>query len=81
MLIAGMLGERGLAFFSERTGKKGHVKSFNARFRAMVFPGDKISIGGIVKSAGDQEWTVDLQAKNQKDEVTTTALITIRVGQ
>lgn len=81
MLIAGMLGERGLSYFQEVSGKKGFINQFNSRFRAMVFPGDKISIGGTVKRSDSKEWVLDLQAKNQKGEITTTALMTILITQ
>ena len=81
MLIAGMLGERGLEFFKEASGQTGFTSCFNARFRAMVFPEDRISIGGVVRSSTESEWVLELQAKNQKDEVTTSAVMTVKVSQ
>jgi acyl dehydratase len=69
MLTAGFLATRAREF-----APGWQVKRFQCRFKAMTFPGDVISVGGVVKDAGETSITLDLQAKNQRGEVTSTAV-------
>lgn len=74
MLSAGILGERAQRAVRESSNYSAFKLSrFQTRFKAMVFLGDNISVGGTVKEATDSKLVLDLQAKNQKDEVVTTA--------
>jgi acyl dehydratase len=70
MLVAGWMGERAMRFISEQAPEMRLVE-FSTRFRAMVFPGDVISVGGTAKVV-DGGLLLDLVAKNQKGETTTT---------
>jgi acyl dehydratase len=77
MVVAAWIAERALRF-----GGEAHLdmelKEFSTRFRAMVFLGDVISVGGTVKESGPEGVTLELQAKNQKGEVTTTGIARFR---
>jgi len=77
MLTSAMIAERAMAFAhggGEGEGKlpEGKLIAFQSRFKSMTFLGDVISIGGTVKAVKDEEIVIDLQARNQKGEVTTT---------
>jgi acyl dehydratase len=75
MLTAAFLAERAVRFGRQEIGGHWRLKQFKTRFKAMTFPGDVISIGGSVTSVTEDgnEVAIDLQARNQKGEVTTTA--------
>ncbi len=74
MLCAAMLGERAESFVRKERGFAGaRLIEFQTRFKAKVFPGDALVIGGVVKEASDTAVALELQAKNAKGEVTTTA--------
>jgi len=76
MLSAGFLAERARRAVKESpTYSSFKISRLQTRFKAMVLPGDVISIGGTVKEATDSKLVLDLQAKNQKDEVVTTATV------
>jgi len=76
MLSAGFLAERARRAVKESsTYQTFQIARFQSRFKAMVFLGDVISIGGTVKEATDSKLVLDLQAKNQKDEVVTLATV------
>jgi acyl dehydratase len=69
MLASAWLAERALAF----SGPLGlRMVEFSSRFRAMVFLGDVIAVGGTVKEVTETSVTIDLLARNQKGETTTT---------
>jgi acyl dehydratase len=69
MLTAGFLATRAREFVPGW-----QVRRFQCRFKAMTFLGDVISVGGVVKEAGASSVTLELQARNQKGEITTTAV-------
>jgi acyl dehydratase len=72
MLIAGLMAERALQFVEKESGLKGmEMQKFQTRFKAMTLVGDIPSVGGVVKEASSESLTMDLQAKNQRGEVTT----------
>jgi acyl dehydratase len=78
MLVAGWIAERAEKFAAE-VGLTGHdggpdyvMKELTTRFRGMVFLGDVISIGGVVKESGPEAVVFELQARNQKGEITST---------
>ncbi len=76
MLSAGFLGERARRAVREsKTFSSFKLSRFQSRFKAMVLLGDVIAIGGTVKDASDSKLVLDLQAKNQKDEILTTATV------
>lgn len=76
MLTAAFIAERGRDYLKEALGaEKWRIAATGMRFRAMTFPGDEISVGGAVKNADDSSVTVELKARNQKDEVTTTGWV------
>ena len=77
MLTAAFISERALQFAHEGNAFHWRVSKINNRFRSMTFPGDAISVGGTVKNRTENEITVDLQAKNQKGETTTTGQVTL----
>ena len=78
MVVSAWIAERALRFASEAgiTGGTGGLalKEFSSRFRAMVFLGDVISVGGTVRDEGPDGVTLELQARNQKGEITTTGV-------
>lgn len=69
MLTAGFLATRAREF-----APGWQVKRFQCRFKTMTFPGDVISVGGILKDLGETTMTLDLQARNQRGELTSTAV-------
>ncbi len=72
MLIAAHIAERAKNFVQGESSLQGfELIQFQSRFKAMVLLGDTPSLGGVVKAVSDQEVTLDLQAKNQRGEVTT----------
>lgn len=71
MLTAGMMAERALAF-AQQSGVAGRLVRFSTRFKAMTYPGDVISIGGLVKLVADDGVTLELVARKANGEVTTT---------
>lgn len=75
MISAAFLAERATEALEESGVLNEYVlKKFECRFKSMVFLGDVISIGGIVKSAavspGDR-LVLDLQATKQSGETVT----------
>jgi len=73
MLSAANIAERAMIFVEEEFGLAGwKLTRFQTRFRAMVFPGDVISVGGTLKEVSDDVLVLELQARNQKGEVVTT---------
>jgi acyl dehydratase len=73
MLVSAWLAERAERFASGEPGLDGmRIVEFTSRFRAMVLLGDVISIGGNSKETPDGGVTLELQARNQRGEVTTT---------
>jgi acyl dehydratase len=75
MLIAGLMSERALRFVEVDARYQGYrIKFFQTRFKAMVLLGDVLSIGGIIKETDSEELWLELQVKNQKDEITTVGI-------
>lgn len=72
MLIAGLLAERALQLIDKEPSLKGfELVQFQSRFKAMTLVGDTPSVGGVIKEFTDQTLVLDLQAKNQRGELTT----------
>jgi len=71
MLTAAFIGERARQVAS---GGDWKLAQLQTRFKAMTFPGDVISVGGVVKEIAERLLVLDLQAKNQKGEITTTGI-------
>ncbi len=77
MLTAGLLAERAERFLRQREMLgRCRLQRSKFRFKSMTLPGDQISIGGQVKQADEREFTLELQAKNQRGEVTTVSVFT-----
>ncbi len=80
MLTAGFLAERARRFMADEASGGGQFRlaRFQTRFRAMTLLGDVISLGGSIKEASESEVVLELVARKQTGEVTTTA--TARFG-
>lgn len=76
MLSMAFMGE----FVESHVDGEGRIISLNCRFKAMVFPGDVITVQGTVKSNADDLLTLSLETRNQKSEVTATgsAVVALR---
>lgn len=75
MLISAFIAERALEFILQESQKKNYeLKFFQTRFKAKVFLGDCLSIGGVVKEESETTCVLELKCKNQRSEITTTAL-------
>lgn len=75
MLIAGLIAERAMKVVREdEKFKNFEMVQFQTRFKAMTLLGDTPSIGGQVREANAEELTLELQAKNQRGETTTTGI-------
>ncbi len=71
MLTSSILHSRAIEAIQEYRNLRGfHILSSQTRFRAMTFLGDEISTGGEWQIVGANELKLDLQARNQKSEVT-----------
>lgn len=77
MLVAAHLSVRAILFARSSTGREWRVKKINSRFRAMVFPDEAVFCGGQVKISQADELVLDLQAKNPRGEITTTASVVL----
>lgn len=71
MLIAGLMANRALAFVQTEAQLSWRLTEFQIRFKAMTFPGDKVSVGGHVKSIEPDSLTLDLRVQNHRGQVTT----------
>jgi acyl dehydratase len=72
MLIAGFMSERALRFVEKETSLTGYsLIQFQARFKAMTLLGDTPQVGGIVKEITGESLWLEIQAKNQRGEITT----------
>jgi acyl dehydratase len=74
MLSAGFLADRAVRFMKP-FGAEWKLGSFQARFKAMTFLGDVITISGTVKSSNENTICLDLTAVNSSGDITTQALI------
>jgi acyl dehydratase len=71
MLTASLVHSRALEVIVDYRNLRGfHIRSSETRFKAMTFLGDEISIGGQWQVTGSNELRLELQARNQKGEVT-----------
>lgn len=52
--------------------KHGKIAEFSSRFKAMAFPGDTITITGSIREVDMNHVECDIEARNQKGELTTT---------
>ena len=83
MLTAAWMGERAIRFAGD--SQKGSIKMtvvrLRTRFRTMTRLGDTIAIGGFVRSTSETELVLDLAARNQSGEVTTTGEVVLRCSK
>ncbi len=77
MYIAGLIAERARLFIEGE--QRLEIQSFQTRFRAMTLVGDTPSVGGMVKEASDEGISLELQARNQRGEVTTVSHIRYKI--
>ncbi len=76
MLSAGFLGERAMQAVRDEAARDDlKIERLQCRFKSMVHLGDQISVGGTVKEATAQKVVLELNAKNQKDEIVTIATV------
>lgn len=82
MLIAAYIAKRAQDY-AENECQLGvlHLNQFQTRFKAMVFLGDSPSIGGNIKSQTEDQLILELYAKNQKGEVTTTGIAKFSIAR
>lgn len=81
MLIAAYIAKRAQDYADHEAAMGSlTLTQFQTRFKAMVFLGDTPSIGGSVKSHTPDELVLDLYAKNQKGEVTTTGIAKFKIA-
>lgn len=76
MISCAMIAERAQRIMQDEAsgGKAWVLKRFQTRFKAMVLPGDILTISGSVKQVTGDQIALDLIAKNQRGETTTTAI-------
>ena len=76
MLIAAYLAERAQQVVRDHA-EFGSFKmtQFQTRFKAMTLLGDTPNVGGTIKDANGETLVLELQAKNQRGEVTTLAAV------
>jgi acyl dehydratase len=71
MLTASLVHSRAIEAISDYRNLRGfHIGRSETRFKSMTFLGDEISIGGEWQVTGSNELRLDLQARNQKGDVT-----------
>ena len=75
MLTAAVIAERAQRWAREELGQGWHLIRYQPRFRAMVFPGDELHVGGVVTHVSDREVVLELKCRNQKDEANTLATV------
>jgi acyl dehydratase len=72
MLSAAFVAERAVVALEEWPELQGFsLRRFQCRFKAMVFPGDKIAVGGKVKERSDSRLVLELQALNPQNDLVT----------
>jgi acyl dehydratase len=76
MITAGFIGERAELFIRDGF-LEGRLLKLQTRFKAMTVPGDVISVGGTVKEISKGTVTLELAARNQRGDVTTTGVAVI----
>lgn len=80
MLIAAQVAERARQFVSDQEQLGGfELVHFQTRFKAMTLLGDTPSYGGVVKEFNGRDLVLDLQAKNQRGEVTVQGTVRYRL--
>lgn len=71
MLTAAFIGETAV----EAAGQGYCLRRVQTRFKAMTLLGDVVIVSATVKAASDLGITLDLVAKNQRGETTTTGVV------
>lgn len=78
MLIAGFVSSRCTEVLEKELESSWVLEKFQTRFKAMTFPGDRISVGGKIKKIEDDVLILDLKAVNQQDDVKVIATATCK---
>lgn len=58
----------------------GRIEEMSCRFKAMTFPGDAITVNGVVREARDGAIECDVETRNQRGEITAVGHATLRIG-
>jgi hypothetical protein len=75
MLSAALIAERAESFVRRERGLSGaRLVEFQTRFKAMVFPGEALAIGGIVKEVSETTLVLELLARNPKGDLVTSGV-------
>lgn len=84
VIAHGMLSMAFLGEFISRLAGQDNLRSFDARFNAMAFPGDEITCSGVVAAPDDADSDtvvcLDVAAKNQKGETIVSGTARIAVS-
>lgn len=79
MYIASLISERALEFVrSQPPLQEFEMVQFQTRFKAMTLLGDIPTVSGSIKEITNDVLVLDLQAKNQRGELTTAGLARFR---
>ncbi len=79
MLTSSLIHSRALEAIMDYRELRGfHIASSKTRFRAMTFLGDQISVGGHWEVSGANEIQFELQARNQKEELTVSTFFILK---
>lgn len=75
MFIAGLVAERALQVVEQNPALQGfELIQFQTRFKAMTLLGDTPTVGGSIKEISPESLVLELQAKNQRGELTTAGI-------
>jgi acyl dehydratase len=79
MLISSLIHSRALEAIMDYRELRGfHIASSKTRFKAMTLLGDEVSVGGHWEVTGANEIQFELQAHNQRDELTVTTFFVLK---
>lgn len=83
VIVHGMMTMAFMGEFMHQTIQKlanghGSIAEMSCRFKAMTFPGDVITVTGVVKNVHDGVIECDLETRNQRQEVTATGHASIK---
>ena len=79
MLTMAFMGEFLHQAIFDHSPKNGRIIEFSCRFKAMTFPGDIISIAGEATPQKDNQFNVEIEARNQKNEITATGTAVLKL--
>lgn len=65
---------------STHGGKQGNIAEMSCRFKAMTFPGDIVTISGTSSTSEKGKVNCDIEARNQRGEITATGHAVLDLG-